>query len=140
MRKSGARARILRIGLCGSEQKRGYVAGTADHPVKGHKGVLRQDHSFWHSTSMHSVRWVRTLHRKSDGNYRARAGEIVVSETPKSPKRGVLPSAAALVKCFLFFLSKALIREAAHRLFQLDVFQLRAASACNVFGRFSFLE
>lgn len=71
MCKWRARARILRIGICGSEQKRSCGAKTADYRDKGDKSLLREDHSVWHSTSMHSVRGVRSDHRKPDGNYRA---------------------------------------------------------------------
>src|SRR5205814_6256329 len=71
MCKWRARARILRIGICRSEQKRSRGAKTADYPEKGDKSLLREDHSVWHSTSMRSVRGVRSDHRKPDGNYRA---------------------------------------------------------------------
>jgi len=47
-----ARARILRIGICRSEQKRSCGAKTADYPHKGDKNLLREDHSVWHSTTM----------------------------------------------------------------------------------------
>jgi len=66
-----ARARILRIGICRSEQKRSCGAKTADYPEKGDKSLLREDHSVWHSTSMHSFGGGLADHRKPDGNYRA---------------------------------------------------------------------
>ena len=71
MCKWRARARILRIGICRSEQERSFAAKTADYPEKGDKSLLRKDHSVWHSTTMHSVRWVRSDYRKPDFNYRA---------------------------------------------------------------------
>ncbi len=66
MCKWRARARILRIGICRSEQKRSCAAKTADYPEKGDKSLLRKDHSVWHSTTMHSVRGVRSDYRKPD--------------------------------------------------------------------------
>ena len=77
MCKWRARARILRIGICRSEQKRSCGANTAEYPEKGDENLLREDHSVWHSTSMHSVRGVRFDHRKSVGNYRARDAEVI---------------------------------------------------------------
>jgi hypothetical protein len=71
MCKWRARARILRIGICRSEQKRSCGANTADYPDKGDKTLLREDHSVWHSTKMRSVRGGIFDHRKPDGNYRA---------------------------------------------------------------------
>jgi len=64
MCKWRARARILRIGICRSEQKRSCAAKTADYPEKGDKSLLRKDHSVWHSTTMQSVRGGLADHRK----------------------------------------------------------------------------
>jgi hypothetical protein len=71
-----ARTRILRIGICRSEQKRSCGAKTADYPEKGDKTLLREDYSVWHSTTMHSVRGVRSDHRKPGRNYRALGAEV----------------------------------------------------------------
>ena len=56
MCKWRARARILRIGICRSEQKRSCGANAAEYPEQGDKNLLREDYSVWHSTSMHSAR------------------------------------------------------------------------------------
>ncbi len=77
MCKWRARARILRIGICRSEQKRSCGAKTADYPEKGDKSLLREDHSLWHSTSMHSGK-------------------------NQFGRDGALPSAAALLMAFCF--------------------------------------
>jgi len=101
MCKCRARARILCIGICRSEQKRSCGAKTADYREKGDKNLLREDHSVWHSTSMRSVRGVGSDHRKPDGNYRA---AILRNNSGKNQfgRDGALPSAAALLMAFCF--------------------------------------
>lgn len=129
------RPRILCIGICRSEQKRSWAANTAGCPEKSHKTLLREEHSFRHSPAMRSV-WGESDHGQPATNYRARAGEIIISGRPSSPKVA-LPSAAS---CFLFFLSNSLVRGAVRRPLQLDAFQLCAQASHNALGRFSFPE
>jgi len=98
-----ARARILRIGICRSEQKRSCGAKTADYPDKGDKNLLREDHSVWHSTSMHSVRGVvRSDHRKPGRNYRALGAEITNFGKNQFSCDGALLNAAAPLMAFCF--------------------------------------
>ena len=100
MCKWRARARILRIGICRSEQKRSCGAKTADYPEKGDKSLLREDHSVWHSTSMHSFGGGLADHRKPVGNYRA---AVLRNNSGKISLVAVaLPSAAALLMAFCF--------------------------------------
>ncbi len=135
MCKWRARARILRIGICRSEQKRSCGAKTADYPEKGDKSLLREDHSVWHPTSMHSFGGGLADHRKPDGNYRA---AIVPAKI----------SLVAMVRCqarqrpdgFLFSFSNSLVREAARLLSRSDASHFPAAASRNAARRFSSPE
>src|SRR5436305_8917531 len=102
MCKWRARTRILRIGICRSEQKRSCGAKSADHPEKGHQNLLREDDSVWHSTSMCSVRGIRSDYRKPDGSYRARGAEIIISGRPRSPKVARCPARQRRKGYFVF--------------------------------------
>src|SRR5215471_13035139 len=62
--------RVLHIGICRSEQKRGYAL--TDKPEKG-CNLLRQEHSFRHSGTVLLVHWVWD-YRQPDGIYRAWGG------------------------------------------------------------------
>jgi hypothetical protein len=102
-----ARARILRIGICRSEQKRRCATNTADGLSKDRKNLLHQDHRFWHSSAMRTV--VRddvSDHRQPDRGFRARINNL-------ARKIGVrraltLPNTAAPTAfCFLFPLHQA---------------------------------
>src|SRR5580765_5093372 len=70
-----ARARILRIGICRSEQKRRCATNTADRLSKDRKNLLHQDHRFWHSSAMRSVCRVSD-DQQSATDYRARINNL----------------------------------------------------------------
>ena len=72
-----ARARILRIGICRSEQKRSCATNTADGLSKDRKNLLHKDHRFWHSSAMRTV--VRddvSDHGQPDRGFRARINNL----------------------------------------------------------------
>jgi hypothetical protein len=95
-------ARILRVGICRSEQKRRCATNTADGLSKGRKNLLHQDHRFWHSGAMRTV--VRddvSDHRQPDRGFRARINNL-------AKKIGVQRAVRCLTRqrltafCFLF--------------------------------------
>ena len=93
-----ARARILRIGICRSEQKRRCATNTADGLSKGCKNLLHQDHRFWHPTTMRPVCGVSDDQQPAT-DYRAR----VVFRQNRVRRKGTLPETAAPTAfCFLF--------------------------------------
>ncbi len=138
MCKWRARARILRIGICRSEQKRSCGVKTADYREKGDKNLLREDHSVWHSTSMHSFGGVRSDHRKPDGNYRA---AILRNNSGKNQfGRDRAAKRRSVANGFLFSFSNSLVREAARLLSRSDAFHFPAAASRNAARRFSSPE
>ena len=139
MCKWRARARILRVGICRSEQKRSCGAKTADYPEKGNKSLLREDHSVWHPTSMHSFGGGLADHRKPDGNYRA---AILRNNSGKNQfgRDGALPSSGSATYGFLLSLSSSLVREAARLLFRSDAFHFPVAASRHAPRRFSSPE
>ena len=136
MCKWRARARILRIGICRSEQKRSCGAKTADYRDKRDKSLLREDHSGWLSTPMRSVQGVRSDHRKPDGNYRA----AIIPAKNQFGYDGCAAKRGSATYGFLFSLSNSLVREAARLLSRSDAFHFPAAASRNAARRFSSPE
>ena len=76
-----ARSPTVRISVRRSEQKRSCAANTAGCSEKSYKTLLREEHSFRHSSAMRSV-WDQSDHRQSDRNNRARDREIITLTQP----------------------------------------------------------
>ena len=129
-----ASARILRIGICRSEQKRSCGAKTADYRDKGDKSLLREDHSVWHSTEMHSFGGGLADLRKPDGNHRAAILRNNSGKNQFGRDRGAKRGSATYG--FLFSLSNSLVREATRLLSRSDAFHFPAAASQNAARRF----
>jgi hypothetical protein len=52
LRECRARARILCIGICRSEQQRSPAGNTSAGPENGKENVLRNDHNLTHSAAL----------------------------------------------------------------------------------------
>lgn len=131
-----ARARILRIGICRSEQKRRCATNAADGLSQGRKNLLHQDHRFWHSSAMRTV--VRDLsdHRQPDRGFRARINNLAKKI---GVRRAVTLPDTAAANCFLFSFANPSGRAGVRRLSRSDALQPRAADRRDGARRFSFL-
>jgi hypothetical protein len=132
-----ARARILRIGICRSEQKRRCATNTADGLSKDHKNLLHKDHRFWHSSAMRTV--VRddvSDHGQPDRGFRARINNLAKKI---GVRRAVTLPDTAAANCFLFSFANPSGCAGVRRLSRWDAFPLGAAAGRGAVRRFSFL-
>ncbi len=105
MCKCCARARILRIGICRSEQKRGPAGDTTAGPKDREEDVLRGDGNLRHPAALQSARR-NSDHGQRDADFRARDDQIKVLAKLSLPK-GRAARRGSAAKCFLFLLSNA---------------------------------
>ena len=75
MCKCRARARILRIGICGPEQERGPAGNRAVGPQDREEDVLRGDRDLRYPAALQTARR-NSDHRQPDDDYRARDDPI----------------------------------------------------------------
>ena len=101
MCKCRARAGILHIGICGSEQERGPACNRAVGPQDREEGVLRGDRDLPYPAALHTA-CRNSDHRQPDADSRAQDDRIKQVPQYRVRQKGALPGAAALLSAFCF--------------------------------------